>query len=157
MPAILTEIGFLSNSKDRAAMITKDGQTAIARRLFNAFCQYKEIYESGTETENPAKMETFPANNSSNSGTRETDKNRPSANAQEYYSIQILSVGKILKKDAPDLKGRKDTQYIKSSGAYKYMIGKYSSRAEAAKSLPEIKKKFPGSFIIHIKDGKIIK
>ena len=156
MPAILTEIGFLSNSKDRAAMITKEGQTAIARRLFNAFCQYKEIYESGSETENPAKRE-ITSTPVSNSGTQGTNKNTASANAQEYYSIQILSVGKVLKKDAPDLKGRKDTQYIKSSGAYKYMIGKYKSRAEAARSLPEIKKKFPGSFIIHIKDGKIIK
>lgn len=135
MPAILTEIGFLSNAKDRAAMITKDGQTAIAKRLFNAFCQYKEIYEgdlSGTENSTP-----------------QTTK--------EYYSIQILSVAKPLKKGAADLKGRSDANYIKSGNTYKYMLGNYPTRSAAAKDLQWVRKSFPGSFVIHVRDGQIIK
>lgn len=144
MPAILTEIGFLSNSKDRAAMITQDGQTAIAKRLFNAFCQYKELYEGGSAA-SPAKEQTSSAKPTS---TKES---------QEYYSIQIFSVSKPLKKGAAELKGRSDATYIKSSGTYKYMLGKYDSKSRASEDLGAIRKKFPGAFVIHIKDGIIIK
>lgn len=150
MPAILTEIGFLSNAKDRAAMITKEGQTTIARRLFNAFCQYKEIYESDNVEIAAPKVADKPAQKPA--ATAKTN-----SNLNEYYSIQIFSVGKILKSGAPEFKGRKDVHYIKSGKAYKYMSGKFASRSDASKSLPEIRKKFPGAFVIHIKDGEIIK
>ena len=176
MPAILTEIGFLSNSKDRAAMITKDGQTAIARRLFNAFCQYKDLYEGNTEdnpkpataTVKPAEPANKPATGKpatgnpsagkSASGNPSATKNESAdANAQEYYSIQIFSVGKVLAKNSPEFKGRKDISYIKASGMYKYMVGKYSTREKAALSLPSVRKAFPGAFIVHIKEKQIVK
>ncbi len=161
MPAILTEIGFLSNSKDRAAMITKDGQTTIAKRLFNAFCQYKELYEGSLASTSTSS--TGNQRSSSKSVSASTPQNQNSGKTaetvqkQEYYSIQIFSVSKPLKKGAAELKGRTDATYIKSSGTYKYMLGKYDSRSKAAEDLGAIRKKFPGAFVIHIKDGSIIK
>ncbi|MBR5855766.1 MAG: N-acetylmuramoyl-L-alanine amidase [Bacteroidales bacterium] len=139
MPAILTEIGFLSNSKDRAAMITKEGQNAIAKRLFNAFCQYKEVYEGNALSEQaPPAAEK----------TKESD---------DFYSIQIFSVSKPLKSGAAEFKGAVGAQYIKSNGTYKYMLGSYSSKENASKDLPSVRKKFPGAFIIHVKSGQVIK
>ena len=143
MPAILTEIGFLSNSKDRATLITKDGQSKIANRLFTAFSNYKKMYEEGSTDINVAAA--VPS------------KNGITVASNEYYSIQILSVNKILKSNAPDLKGVQNHKYIKSGNLYKYMIGSYASRKEALDNLPEIRKKFPGAFIIHIKDNQIVK
>lgn len=141
MPAILTEIGFLSNSKDRTAMITKDGQTTIAKRLFDAFCQYKELYEGNSTgtTISPASQPSVPIKK------------------DDYYSIQIFSVAKPLKNGAAELKGRKDAFHIKSGSTYKYMLGKYDSKDQASKDLQSIRNKFPGAFIIHIKAGQIIK
>ena len=74
----------------------------------------------------------------------------------EFYAVQILSVGKVLGKNAYDLKGRKDTHYIKAGKLYKYYVGRYASRKEAAAALPGIRKSFPGAFVIHIKDNVII-
>ena len=45
MPSVLTELGFISNSKDCAVLITRSGQEQFARRLFNAFVAYKKNYE----------------------------------------------------------------------------------------------------------------
>ncbi len=133
MPAVLTEIGFMSNSKDRAAIVTQTGQTNIAKRMFAAFCEYKKYYEEGYEAEIPLKVTT------------------------NYYAVQILSVTKVLKANAPDLKGRKDYTYIKSGNTYKYVIGKYKTQAEAAKALPQIRKSFKGAFVVHINNGSIVK
>ena len=45
MPAVLTELGFISNPKDCAVLITKSGQEQFARRLFNAFASYKKDFD----------------------------------------------------------------------------------------------------------------
>lgn len=169
MPAILTEIGFMSNSKDRAVMITKEGQTNIARRLFNAFCEYKKSYEeeSGTgiaanvvKEDNTDSRSTSASTQGKSSAPAASSSSSSSpaasASANGYYSIQILSVTKVLKDNAPDLKGRKDFSYIKSKGAYKYMIGRYATRKEATAALPKIRSLFKGAFVIHVKSGKIV-
>ncbi len=163
MPAILTEIGFMSNSKDRAVMISKDGQNKIANRLFTAFCDYKKHYEGGSAPSKPITTATKPANTATkpaNTPTKPATKPAQSGTAvasAEYYSIQILSVNKILGKDAADLKGFKNYTYLKSGNLYKYMTGKYASRKEALEDLDGVRKKFAGAFIIHIKDNKIVK
>lgn len=47
MPSVLTEIGFLSNPKDRAFLTSSSKQKDIALSLFNAFSRYKDQFDSG--------------------------------------------------------------------------------------------------------------
>ena len=49
MPAVLTELGFISNAKDCAVLVSKSGQEQFARKLFNAFVAYKKEFESVKE------------------------------------------------------------------------------------------------------------
>ena len=53
MPAVLTEIGFISNPTEEAYMLSKEGQANIAICLFNAFMNYKVAEEGGTRIANP--------------------------------------------------------------------------------------------------------
>lgn len=53
MPAVLTEIGFISNPEEENFMTTKEGQAKIAICLFNAFCNYKANVENTARLENP--------------------------------------------------------------------------------------------------------
>lgn len=159
MPAVLTEIGFLSNAKDRSTMITKEGQRKIAANIFRAFKRYKESFECGstdmTTTGESAVNGNVPSDNASNSTIAPKTPAENGGKAQ-YYSIQILSVGKQLKNNAPDLKGRKDFHFIKMGNTYKYLIGKYSGRAEAAKALQAVKREFKGAFVVKVSDNKIV-
>ena len=75
----------------------------------------------------------------------------------DFYAIQILSVDKVLKAGAYDLKGRKDARYVKVGKAYKYYLGRYETRKEATAALEKVRKTFPGAFVIHLKDNEIIK
>lgn len=45
MPSVLTEIGFMTNKKDRDYIATEKGQNEAARSLFNAFSEYKSRVE----------------------------------------------------------------------------------------------------------------
>lgn len=163
MPAVLTELGFISNPKDCAVLVTKKGQEQFARGLFNAFVAYKKDFEkirredgngrnvAAAEKAAPVQKSAPAAQNAPAQGPVAAPKA-----VDEFYAVQILSVGKVLGKNAYDLKGRKDTHYIKAGNLYKYYVGRYASRKEAAAALPGIKKSFPGAFVIHIKDNVII-
>lgn len=163
MPAVLTELGFISNPKDCAVLVTKKGQEQFARGLFNAFVAYKKDFEKIRREEgsgrNVAAAEKAAPVQKSASEAQKAPAQGPVAAPKavdEFYAVQILSVGKVLGKNAYDLKGRKDTHYIKAGNLYKYYVGRYASRKEAAAALPGIRKSFPGAFVIHINDNVII-
>lgn len=170
MPSVLTELGFISNSKDYAVLITKSGQQQMARRLFNAFVSYKNDFENAAgepQTVKPVQKHEQPGQVESRKSVQEQPANEDPvqkgneavkvAAPDEFYAVQILSVGKLLKKGAYDLKGRSDAQYIKVGKLYKYYLGKYPTRKEAAAALPGVRKSFPGAFVVHIKDNVIVK
>lgn len=54
MPAVLTEVGFISNPAEEAYMMSDEGQATIAVCLLNAFANYKAHEESVAK---PKKME----------------------------------------------------------------------------------------------------
>ena len=160
MPAILTEIGFLSNKADRELLITSSGRTRIAESLFNAFCNYKASVEDTDSTGDSAVIkdnEEVPQEKPAVKPQKKEPAQKVESTGKEYFAVQILSVPKALKKGAADLKGRKDAKMIRANGVCKYIIGNFASRNEAAAQAATLRKEFKGAFVVHIKDGKIIK
>lgn len=175
MPAVLTEIGFISNPAESNQLRRDAVQSQIAARIFNAFAKYKTDYEGGApklipDNEMPSQsaeqQDATVANAEWQEATVESadrqeatvaesavQDEQPEAKGQpeasgKAYRIQILSVTKVLPAGAPDLKGRRDAYYIYANKAYKYCIGEYATREEAAADLPKIRKQFSGAFII---------
>ena len=70
--------------------------------------------------------------------------------AGPHFEIQILASKKKLKNDSPELKGLTQYECRFINGFYKYSVGNFSSREEAAKRLPEIRRKFSGAFVIAV-------
>ena len=172
MPAVLTELGFISNPKDCSVLVSKNGQDQFARRLFNAFEAYKNDVEKGTHGANPGKVNPPKPPYSPQPPHSQPSQHRPEAPSAshgpvkhqekkpaeaDFYAVQILSVAKQLPKGAYDLRGRKDARFIKAGNQYKYYIGNFSSRQEAAAELARLRKSFPGAFVIHIKGNNIVK
>lgn len=136
MPAVLIELGFISNPNDMKVLTSKSGQQQIAGNIFKAFKAYKERYDTdiylppsneGVQTERPT------------TGTQETG----------YYGIQVMASGKLLPPGSKEFRGW-NCRYVKSGKNYKYYIGQYSTREEAVKDLPKIRDSFPDAFIIMI-------
>jgi N-acetylmuramoyl-L-alanine amidase len=230
MPAILTEIGFISNNNDLEILVSEDGQRKIAADILRAFSKYKTLYEGGklenlppdafaggdaiygdnnsqkeeTKTASNRKEEVNPSKNkevttedeavekdettkkdetakkddsvrqnnstllypsdtekTSSSAKRNgasaitTSRNENNSAKGSFYCIQILSVNKQLGSSSPDLKGRKDADYLHIGNLYKYYIGKWNSRQEATKHLKDVQRTFKGAFVIKVSDGHI--
>lgn len=175
MPAVLTEIGFISNPKDCAVLVSKSGQEQFARKLFNAFKAYKVSVEGRLQEERPAPVQQVqkepqtqqvPQTQQAPQMLQEPQPKPKQQEPQvqqvqnalpdEFFAVQILSVGKKLGKGAYDLRGREDAQVLKVGNLYKYYIGSYATRKEAVEQMWELRKTFPGAFVIHIKDNKIV-
>lgn len=165
MPSVLTEIGFISNPNDLAQMRSEKGREQIADRLFTAFSKYKKSYEGvGSESDAAVENERLAVEDdeketTADGGSENVEKNvekKIEKNDGLTYSIQILSVAKKLKPSSPELKGRKDAEFTKVKGLYKYHIGAYGTWNEAAGDLPKIRRIFNGAFIIKMRGGEIV-
>lgn len=134
MPAVLLELAFISNAAEYRYLASKDGQEAVAERLFQAFKSYKTQYDRSMNV-SVAELVAEPV-------------------IKEYYTIQIMSSGKELKENAPELKGLAAHKYRnEGSGVYKYLVGKYPTRDEAASHLSQVRKKFPEAFVTRINEN----
>ena len=128
MPAVLIELGFISNPNDMKVLTDKNSQQRIATNIFKAFQAYKKSYD--TDIYLPS-----------------SDAPAPAQQATGNFGIQILASPYLLPKDAKEFKGW-NCRHIRSGKNYKYYVGQYSTREEALKALPGVRNSFPEAFII---------
>ena len=148
MPAVLVELAFISNNNEYKYLSSKDGQEAIAERMFQAFKSYKTQYDMSlniTPTE-PAPTVTDIPEHQVQVQAQPQEVNYP------YFSIQVMSGVKVIDSADPVFKGLSVEKYRPSgSNTYKYIVGKYATRQEAQADLPNVRKKFPEAFVIEVK------
>lgn len=146
MPAVLLELAFISNQNEYRYMASKQGQEEIAERLFKAFQSYKSQYDRSLNIE-PSAPASAPA-----------VQPAPVQEVTEgtYYSIQIMSLSRVMDDNDPAFKGLK-VHKVKQAGTtiYKYMSGRYASRDEAAAHLSEVRSRIPGAFLVKVEKDKV--
>ena len=159
MPAVLVELGFISNDTDLAALRQDDKRTELAKRLLNAFKDYKQLYDSSLGLDrDDAKAPSAPKGSG-----KETSKEAPKESGSKsadvsgaLYGTQIFATSKAID-NASDKRFLGWKPYVVQIGnLYKYVIGVSSSQEEARKNNAAIKKDYTGSFMVEIKDGKTI-
>ena len=141
MPAVLLELAFISNPTEYNYLSSDAGQKEIAERLFQAFKDYKTQYDMSLNVD----VTQTPVPNPQPAPVQEE--------LTSYYTIQIMSVAKLLKSGDPELKGLNAEAY-KTEGAptYKYIVGKFKTRDQAKEELQKVKAKFPQAFIIYVEN-----
>ena len=165
MPSVLLELAFISNPTEYEYLASAKGQEEIAQRLFNAFKSYKTKYDASMkmESEPVAKSLASPeatatltdAVRSALAASEEASKEAAAA-TEEYYGIQIMGLGRLLKEGDPALKGLKvDAVKASDSNIYKYVTARSSSKEDAQAQLKEVKKKFPEAFVVKVSGGKV--
>lgn len=176
MPAILVELGFISNPNDYLVLIQDDNQDKFANLLYKAFSKYKKAYESNSgekvavknqdtlvksERDTLAEIRKALQKKSDKRGDitqeKKPDTTKSSITAKKNtvqlnFRVQIMAVTRILPENAPDFKGEKNLNYIKVGNFYKYSVGEFSTKEEAEKELIRVKKKFPQAFIIKVEN-----
>ena len=157
MPAVLLELGFISNPTDFKYLSSPSGQKEIAQRLFDAFKAYKTYYDGSVSQQ---EIQFNPVSSPQNEEVQPKDGQRSLGAGADagpsYYAIQIMGLGKLLKADDPAFKGLQ-ARAIKApeSTIYKYVTSWAQTREEAAASLSKVRKKIPEAFLVKVTGDKV--
>jgi N-acetylmuramoyl-L-alanine amidase len=136
MPAILTEIGFLSNKEEEDFLRTEDGQNKIAQSMFGAIKKYKS--ELDYNNNDPSNIEIIEAENQVESIEQAIDKTETIPIVKEnqriyegvIFKVQIASSKNNLDTKASNFKGLEGIERVKTGDHFKYYLGKTSNYDE---------------------------
>lgn len=179
MPSVLTELGFMTNKTELAYMNSEKGQAAYARMLCDAVKEYvghinrmagvdTVIVESKAEeptkeqpavVEEPKSTPKTAESTPAKATTKETAK-ESAVKSVEGYAIQLLASDKRVSGNDQQFKSyRGKVECYEGGGVlkYKYCYGEYKSREEAQRNLSTIRRTFKDAFVVHYKDGRIVK
>ncbi|MBR0332220.1 MAG: N-acetylmuramoyl-L-alanine amidase [Alistipes sp.] len=179
MPSVLTELGFMTNKTELAYMNSEKGQAAYARMLCDAVKEYvghinrmagvdTVIVESKAEeptkeqpavVEEPKSAPKTAESTPAKATTKETAKEL-AGKSVEGYAIQLLASDKRVNGNDQQFKSyRGKVECYEGGGVlkYKYCYGEYKSREEAQRNLSTIRRTFKDAFVVHYKDGRIVK
>lgn len=171
MPSVLTEMGFMTNKKDRDYLHSEVGQKQIAKALFDAFSEYRTKCNAKAEevTAPSPQPATKPAENKPQPATKPAEskpatptasqpaakpavKTEPAQGGVRYY-VQICTLSK--ESNPNDRKfgkwAGKIVQRQTSSGKWRCLIPA-TSREDASRIKIEAEKHFAGAFVVKFED-----
>ncbi len=169
MPAVLIEVGFMSNATDLTALRSEEGREKIADDIFNAFVVFKKRYDGSVSASSSGDTSSVKQTSASSSAgakaqTSVSSQSKQVDNAVKdastsvsgvKYGTQVLASGKLMKDSDPYFKGYAVTR-VQCGNLYKYILGVSDELAKAKSQNIGIKKAFPGSFLVSI-DGDNVK
>ena len=170
MPAILIELGFLTNSAEEDYLMTDDGQDQMALAIARSFAQYKVRREGGTASEpvvppapkpevrlpEPAAQEVPKVEAPTQEAAPVVTESKPASEAPTnaaasdvYFTVQ-LSVSGIQKSTSESpFDAIRGVFFVKDGRLYRYLYGRFGSRDDAYKALQEARQKgFPDAFMV---------
>lgn len=171
MPAVLVEVGFLSNAKEEKFLATNEGKNKMASAIYHGFSNYKNSFDrhnqattapSNNRPVTPKESTATAVSSSTAKPVTEERKMEKSASSQNnnagkvVYKVQFLSYHKKLAKGAPQLKGLWPVDMYLENGTYRYAYGETTNFQEITKLQTEVRRKFKDAFVVRFKDGKRI-
>ena len=162
MPAVLVEVGFITNANDLRALRSPEDRDRIAESLLKAVKAFKKRYDNSTAAttapERVAKPEAAPAAESKPEPAAEPEAEPAPEKAVEssgvVYGVQVLATSKKMKPTDAFFKGYTPLE-VRSGKLYKYILVAGDDLAAVRKKKKELDKKFPGCFLVS-KDGEMV-
>lgn len=157
MPAVLTELGFLTNKEEARYLMSSKGQQELANAIGRAFGIYylkKDFSDKMTveqETEEVYAEDDVPTIEQETVREDVSDDRSESKTAKVSgvaYTIKFMSVKELYDVNDKKFKNLKEKVTRQKYGKYYiYYVGKYNSYSEAQKSLARVKKYYKDAVI----------
>lgn len=169
MPAVLIELGFITNAGDLAVLRSDESLDKIVDNMFKAFCEYKTCYDSsvslGTELPKAREIEQsapekddaareIPADNENQQTPAESAKGDNDTGSNVYYGTQVLASSKNMSEKDPYFQSY-DVMKIKVGSLYKYVIGYSEDKQTATENYKKIKQKIKDSFLVSVSGNDV--
>ena len=143
MPAVLVELGFLSNPRDEKLLISKSGQIKLANHLFEGFKNYKNKYDSVDESLTKITEENI------------NNKSLDLIDTGKIFKVQLATSSVKIPILPENFNGLKDVEVYISGKFYKYTYGLSPNINIINEKLAMAKKAgYESSFVISFQDGK---
>ena len=144
MPAILVELGFLTNSSEEDFLQSAEGQDYLASAIYRAFKEYKSQLE-GTDV----VMDTRPEKPDS---TAVAVVEPPKGGVR--FKVQIATVSRHVDPTPKNFKGLEGVEEMRGAGLFKYTVGDEPT-LERAREVQRVcrEKGYDGAFIVAFKEG----
>lgn len=171
MPAILVELGYMSNVAEEAFINTPEAETAFANALFKGFRKYKRDWDQRQlnaqqrQEPEPEPRQTEPQREQPTpQPTQNQPEQRPSQQQPAQtpagdvtWKIQFLISENLLSNGARQFQGLTGVEHYKDGNTYKYTVGNASSTAQLKDLMRQVKQKFPNAFYVKFdREGKRI-
>lgn len=170
MPAVLIELGYMSNAAEEQFITSADAQSNFAQSIYSAFKTYKKNWDKrqlsnvGNVAEEPVEtvvntpVTTPVEKKDNNTEVKTTQKPTDKTSPAFTWRIQFLLSEKVLAKNAKELKGLSPVSYYKEGKYYKYTYGDASTQSQMNKDLQTVKKLFKDAFPVKFdRDGNKMK
>ncbi|MFN3916249.1 MAG: N-acetylmuramoyl-L-alanine amidase [Flavobacteriales bacterium] len=156
MPAVLLELGFLSNAEEEKYLGSEKGKKELAQQIFEAFTQYKRSVDGVSGAIEGKNDVSYKPVEDKKLEKDENDITEEYVNGVSF-SVQIASSSELLSVQPQNFKGVRGVQYYLDGGLYKYTVGRFAKFADA-KSLQKemIDRGFDSAFVVAFQEGKRI-
>ena len=140
MPSILVELGFINNVKEEQFLNSEKGQTQMALALYRAFEEYKREFEAENHISNKT----------------ESNEDQPASTIGDtYFSVQFSTLDKKVPVTDKAFKGVKEVEVYEYNGAYRYISGRFLTKAEAVARQNDVRDLgFKDAFVIAFINGE---
>ena len=163
MPAVLLELGFITNESDLKVLKAQEGREDISNKLLEAFSKYKAYYDSSLDSSSDTQTATSPTKSSTPQVTetkvtesRSSESKAATVGATTYYSIQIFGLRRVLNPGDSAFKGLDvHSVRVENSEIIRYLSGKWANKETATQNLSRVREKFPDAYIVKVSDGTV--
>jgi N-acetylmuramoyl-L-alanine amidase len=148
MPSVLIETGFITNPAEEKYLMSEDGQTYLASAIFRAFKDYKlDIENKSLFNSTNQKPGITPDNNLTTDDISEDTA---------VFMVQIASFANQLQESDTLYSEFGNLKVIIKDNSYKYLSGNFSTYQEAIDYSKTLCNRYPGAFVVAVKNNKII-
>ena len=169
MPSVLVELGYITNPREEAFLLSEQGSATMAKSIYQAFLKYRQRRPSAAETEGEpappvvAVSEPAPEPPAAPSAGEEEDRRPdtigaaapPGTGGKPVFMIQILTADRKLPKQSRRFKGLAPVDYYQENGIYKYVFGEDTDYNKVLRlKRTKVDAKFKDAFIIAFKNGE---
>jgi N-acetylmuramoyl-L-alanine amidase len=154
VPAVLVELGFLSNPAEEKYMASDAGKKELAQSMFEAFVSYKSQIDGiayQIKGEKPQPVESPKAESPPPALTSES-----SSKEDVIFRVQILTHVSKLPPSSPRFKGQKEIFEYQQDNLYKYAVGNFINDFKSANELKNQLRQegFESAFVIAFINGE---
>lgn len=159
MPAVLVELGYVTNSEDEKFLLSEQGQDYMASAIFRAFRDYKQSIDSRSgisQVREATALPSPPATSAEDSVAARVKRALAVDDDGIWFTVQIASMPENRELDQNKLRGLEMVNKVEDQKLVKYTSGKFVIYDEALSYRRSLIERFPDAFVIAIRNGKVM-